>query len=210
MNRTRHRPFGSVAGVLPRGEAAARLTRALIAGTAATLALLLLARAAESARGPAAEHASATRVRDILRSHSFRGLDGRTTSLESLRGQVVVLNVWASWCAPCRKELPELQALHAEIAKKGGRVMAVSIDLEARNAARFAQKLGLTLPVYHDGVDGIARELNLDGVPWTVVLDRGGNVAFSGHGSDAAAIEQLKTVTRRLIAAPVAQASQGE
>jgi thiol-disulfide isomerase/thioredoxin len=178
----------------------------------AALALMLCVPASLAAAHHARPAAGDNRVREALRGRSFRALDGTTTSLESLRGQVVVLNLWASWCAPCRKELPQLQALDAETAKKGGRVLAISIDLERRNVERFVRKYGLSLPVYHDGVEGLAKQLDLQGVPYTIVLDRSGDVAFTSHGAEPGEIEKLLTRTRALIAAPpaVARANSGE
>ena len=141
------------------------------------------------------------RTRRALMSHTLRTVEGRTLALRSLRGQVVVVNFWASWCAPCRKELPRLDALHASIAGDGGRVVAVSIDREARNVRRFAKSHRLSLPVYHDGPDGLARKLDLPHIPFTIVLDRDGSVALTTAGADGRTLEAIAATTRRLMAA---------
>ena len=149
--------------------------------------------------------AGGDRITQILRDHPLRTLDGRTVSVPALRGQVVVINFWASWCAPCRHELPRLDALNADVAKSGGQVLAVSIDLEARNADRFAKKLGLRLPVCHDGPDGLAKQLDLQHIPFTLVLDRTGEVVFTTSGSDEASLSALEAAARQAVAArPVA------
>jgi len=140
------------------------------------------------------------RVRRELRTHTLRTVDGRSLALGSLKGEVVVVNFWASWCAPCRKELPRLDALHASIANDGGRVVAVSIDREARNARRFAKTHRLALPIYHDGPDGLARKLDLPHVPFTIVLDRDGSVALATGGADHKTLEAIAATTRRLLA----------
>jgi len=143
----------------------------------------------------------AARVRRELRAHTLRTVDGRRLALSRLDGEVLVVNFWASWCPPCRRELPRLDALHAAIADRGGRVLAVSIDREARNVRRFVRTHHLTLPVYHDGPDGLARALDLPHVPFTIVLDRGGNVALATAGSDERSLEQIAATANRLLAA---------
>ena len=156
----------------------------------------------ELAGGPA-------RAQEALRRHDLRTLEGRAISIAALEGEVVVINFWASWCAPCRRELPRLDAMHAAMAKQGGRVLAVSIDHEARAAERFARKHKLSLPVCHDGPDGLARALDLPHVPFTIVLDRSGAIAYTTSRSDDAGLDQLDQVTRRLLAATGPVVSRG-
>ena len=151
-----------------------------------------------SSAGPGVD---AERMRRELATHVLRTLDGRTQTLGALRGEVVVVNFWASWCGPCRRELPRLDALSASIAGQGGRVVAVSIDQEARNVRRFVTSLKLSLPVYHDGPDGLARTLDLPHVPFTVVLDRSGAVAFTTSGADDRALDAIASAARRSLAA---------
>lgn len=171
---------------------------AMLLVAAAIVAVPCVAGAAKAPRAPGAG-VSPERLA-ASRGHVLQTLTGESLSLESLRGQVVVLHFWASWCPPCRKELPRLEALHAELTKKGGRVLAVSIDEDRDNVLRFVAAHGLKLPVCHDGPDGLARSLNLLSVPFTIVLDRSGAVAYTSGGSDAVAVEALAASTRRLLA----------
>jgi cytochrome c biogenesis protein CcmG, thiol:disulfide interchange protein DsbE len=174
------------------------------------LAVLALAAAlalagAGGAHAGEAFKASSAEAEAALGSHALRMLDGSSTTLASLHGHVVVVNFWASWCAPCRRELPRLDALSRRLASRGARVVAVSIDENRENARAYVTRGALKLPVAHDGPDGLARDLDLRNVPATIVLDGDGRVAWSTARSDDAALAQLEGVVRRLSAAsPVA------
>ncbi|MFI5370834.1 MAG: TlpA family protein disulfide reductase [Candidatus Eisenbacteria bacterium] len=176
----------------------------------ATLLVAGLALAAPAgAATPEVLGTTSTMAAHELGSHPLRALDGSQFTLTSLRGQVVVVNFWASWCAPCRRELPRLDALNTELVKSGGRVVAVSIDADAANARRFVAARKLAMPVAQDGPDGLARTLDLRHVPCTLVLDRDGSIACAVSGSDDAAFDQITAVTRRLLSRQPAVATGG-
>jgi len=143
----------------------------------------------------------AARAAASLAHHPFHTRGGGTLSLADLRGEVVVLDFWATWCPPCHKALPRFDALHAELAKKGGRVIAVAIDEDRLNVDRFVTRYRLHLPIVLDGPNGLVRELDLRQVPLTVVLDRNGEVAFTSGRSDAAGIALVADQARHLMAA---------
>lgn len=183
--------------------------------TAALLAVTIAAGAALGSPAVAGKLAgvgvSISRADDVLGAHALRTLDGRTVSIADMKGEVLVVNFWASWCRPCRRELPALDALNGDLAKKGGRVLAVSIDTDLRNAARFARAHKLSLPVFHDGPDGLARKLDLTHIPMTLVIDRKGDVVYTMTGSDDAALAELRSRTLKLAARqPYADANPGD
>lgn len=182
--------------------------RDLRAARVLALVAMTLALAAPAwAGGAGALGASVPNATRALGDARLRSLDGHDWTLASLRGHVVVVNFWASWCAPCRRELPRLDALNTELAKEGGRVVAVSIDGDAGNARRFVTTRSLALPVALDGPDGLARVLDLRQVPTTLVLDRDGSIACAVGGSGDDALAKVTEVARRLSArAPVASA----
>jgi thiol-disulfide isomerase/thioredoxin len=132
------------------------------------------------AAAPAASAPDRAGVEAALRGRVLHAPDGRSLRLDDCRGDVVVLNFWASWCKPCRKEMPLLDRLHSRIASSSGRVVAISVDREPRRAAAFLEEHSLTLPAYVDGPDGLAAKMDLPVLPYTVVLDRAGRVAFAG------------------------------
>ena len=153
----------------------------------------------------------ADQVASAMAAKPLQRVGGGSLAWSSLRGEVVVLHFWASWCGPCRRELPEIQALHLELAKRGGRVIAVSIDEDQRNAADFAARYAPSLPIYHDVPEGLAKTLDLPALPYTVVLDRNGSVMWAGGGADPATRQQYANLARRATQAetPSAESTEG-
>lgn len=177
-----------------------RRPRPAVRAALGALALALAFAAPAAAAQPPGMGASPAAARRALEGHTLVKLDGAKLTFAELRGEVVVVNFWASWCRPCRRELPALDELHADIAKRGGRVLAVSIDHERDNASRFVRTHELGLPVVHDGPEGLARQLDLRAVPFTLVLDRAGEVAYTTTGADDKAVAELGAVVRGLLA----------
>lgn len=105
-------------------------------------------------------------------------LDGKPVALKSLRDKVVVLNVWATWCLPCREEIPQLEALHQQYAGQGVEVIGVSIDAAGMGAevADFMKAHDMTYRVWLDPDHDFSLKFLTVGVPETFVVDRAGTV----------------------------------
>jgi len=100
---------------------------------------------------------------------------GRPASLADYRGKVVLLNIWATWCQPCRVEMPSMERLHQKFGGKDFDVVAVSIDEGDSSAVtKFAQELGVTFDILHDRAGAIQRIYQTTGVPESFVIDRDG------------------------------------
>lgn len=95
-------------------------------------------------------------------------------SLADYKGDVVVLNIWATWCAPCRAEMPSIERLHREFGPRGLKIVAVSVDDPGQQKAvrDFARELGLTFEILHDPTHDIQKAYQTTGVPETFVLGR--------------------------------------
>jgi cytochrome c biogenesis protein CcmG, thiol:disulfide interchange protein DsbE len=109
-----------------------------------------------------------------------RDLEGNPVSLSELRGEVVLLNIWATWCGPCRDEMPSMERLHRELGPQGLRVLAVSVDgapgalIGGGDVAGFAREYGLTFTIWHDPSGRIQRTYRTTGVPESFIIDRSG------------------------------------
>ena len=104
--------------------------------------------------------------------------DGTVLRCEASEGLVLV-NVWATWCEPCRREMPSLEAAHRALAPKGIRVVGINIDRDALLAREHLRKLGLTFPNLSDPAQAIAREaLGVAKLPTTIAIGRDGRVRW--------------------------------
>jgi len=99
-----------------------------------------------------------------------------TKTIDSYKGDVVLLNIWATWCLPCRTEVPSIQALHDRFAARGLKVVAVSVDNPGTSdeIRKFRDQYGLTFEILHDESGNIKRDYQTTGVPETFVIGRDG------------------------------------
>lgn len=112
-------------------------------------------------------------------------LDGSATrSLQDLRGQVIVLNFWASWCAPCKDEAPDLEDLQRRLARaNAGTVLGVAFRDTSGDAKAFAKKFGLSYPILHDRDGKLAAAYGTRMLPETFVIDPTGRIIAVSRGT---------------------------
>lgn len=133
-----------------------------------------------------------------IASHELNRLDGETAQIGEMQGDVVVLNFWASWCKPCKKELLVLDELAASLEGSRARILAVSIDQEAKNASRYIEKAGLELEVFHDGTNGLASALDLPSLPCTIVVGTDGRIVEVAQDGSLKTLRRLERKVREL------------
>jgi thiol-disulfide isomerase/thioredoxin len=134
----------------------------------------------------------------------FSDESGRVLTLADFRGQVVLLNLWATWCGPCVEEMPSLDRLQAELGGDSFAVLALSQDRQGAAVVKpFFDKLGLTrLPVFIDAKGTLTRDLGARGLPTSFVLDRDGRLVGRLEGAAAWDAPEWVDHLRRIIAAP--------
>ena len=115
---------------------------------------------------------------------ALTSLKGPKVMLSALRGKVVLIDFWAQWCEPCKKELPQLEKLAREYAGKGVVVLTVNIDKQRENAERMAKQLGLTMDVLLDPAGSVAASYDLPKMPTSFVVDKKGIVRYVNEGFD--------------------------
>lgn len=117
-------------------------------------------------------------------AYSAVSVGGDSVSLAAQRGKVVLMNVWATWCHPCRDEIPELQALHERYAARGLELVGVSVDTEGADDVirEFMRDFNMTYPVWRDPGERVSAQFHIVGVPATFLIDREGVLRWRKTG----------------------------
>ncbi len=117
-------------------------------------------------------------------AYATLALDGDSVSLAHMRGRVVLLNVWATWCHPCRDEIPELQAIHTRYQARGMELVGVSVDTDGNDGAirEFMKEFKMTYPVWRDPDERVLSQFLVIGVPATFLIDKAGVMRWRKTG----------------------------
>ena len=113
---------------------------------------------------------------------TLRTMGGPNLRLQEQRGRVVMVNFWATWCGPCRQEMPQLNRLYEKYQSSGFVLLGVNVDDDSRNAADVANKLSLKFPVLLDTDKVVSHLYDLRTMPSTVLIDRDGKVRYVHPG----------------------------
>ncbi len=113
---------------------------------------------------------------------TLRTMNGPNLRLAEQRGRVVMVNFWATWCGPCRQEMPQLDRLYQKYKSSGFVLLGVNVDDDVRKAADVAGKLGVSFPVLLDTDKAVSKLYDLSTMPSTVLIDRDGKVRYVHRG----------------------------
>ena len=125
--------------------------------------------------------------------------DGNTVSLEDLRGQVVMINFWASWCGPCREEMPLLEQIHQRYEPLGFTLLGINVEENSSDAVNWLRDRPVSFPILFDPENGVSQLYDVVAMPSTVLVDRQGNVRFLHHGYKAGYEDQYQDQVRALV-----------
>ena len=152
-----------------------RTAGALLRSRRVAALMVLAATAALASAAPLAPTAPAP-------DFTLRTLDGQKLRLGEQRGRVVLVNFWATWCGPCRQEMPHLSKLYDKYKSSGFILLGVNVDDDTAQAASVASRLGVTFPVLPDADKRVSRQYDLRARPSTVLIARDGKVRFLHRG----------------------------
>jgi len=126
--------------------------------------------------------------------------DGTPTSLAALRGRVVLVDFWASWCAPCKASFPLLDAIHRDLHEKGVDVLAINVDERRRDMDAFLADRTHAMPVLVDPRGIAAKAFSVQAMPTSFILDRLGRIRFTHTGYTASTIQRYREEIAVLLA----------
>ncbi len=120
--------------------------------------------------------ANVPKVGDTAPDFSLVDRQGKTWTLSELKGQVVFINFWATWCPPCREEMPSMQRLHDRMPKDKFKMLAILNNDDPALADNFAAKLDLTMPILDDQANTVGQKYGLTGLPETFIINKKGKI----------------------------------
>lgn len=132
---------------------------------------------------------------------AFKTIEGETVALKDFRGQVVLLNIWATWCVPCRDEMPSLERLYNHLRGRRFAILAISIDRDARNVKLFKDEFNLPFPILLDPRGRITRLYGTNGIPESFLIDGEGviteRVIGARNWADEATVQRIAHLVER-------------
>ncbi len=131
---------------------------------------------------------------------ALKSSSGDNLRLSEYRGDVVMINFWATWCGPCRQEMPLLDELYSRYQRVGFNLLGVNIDDDSQKALNMVSELGVTFPVLFDARKEVSKLYQVDAMPVTVIVDREGTVrhVHQGYkpGYEEKYLDQIRSLLR--------------
>ena len=130
---------------------------------------------------------------------TLKSLSGKNIKLSELTGNVVLINFWASWCGPCRQEMPFLNAIHNKYKPLGFTVLGVNVEEQVANAKSFISERPVDFPILLDSKNRVSKLYEVIEMPTTVVIDRDGKIRFIHQGYQAGDEVKYRKMVKTLV-----------
>ncbi len=126
--------------------------------------------------------ASANEISGPAPNFTLKDAEGNAVSLSDLKGQIVMINFWASWCGPCRQEMPLLEAIYRKYEPLGFTLLGVNVEENSNDGQAWLAERPVSFPVLYDPENGVSKLYDVIAMPSTVLIDRQGNLRYLHHG----------------------------
>jgi peroxiredoxin len=130
---------------------------------------------------------------------TLKSLDGTNMKLSEMAGNVVLINFWASWCGPCREEMPLLNALHNKYQPLGFTVLGINVEEQVDSARGFLRDFPVDFPVLLDNRNQVSQLYEVVAMPTTVVVDRDGKLRYLHRGYKSGDEEKYRQMVKKLV-----------
>jgi len=130
---------------------------------------------------------------------TLKSASGKNLKLSEHRGEVVLLNFWASWCGPCRKEMPYLEQIQEKYADYGFTVMGVNVEEDSSKAKKMLKDIPVSFPILYDTSNSVSKAYKVSAMPTTVIIDRDGNMRYLHKGYKGGDEATYKQWVKKLI-----------
>jgi peroxiredoxin len=143
--------------------------------------------------------ASAVEVSDRAPGFTLPSRSGKNVSLAELEGEVVMINFWATWCGPCRTEMPKLEALYKRYGDLGFTLLGVNVEDDKRGAEKWLAETPVSFDILFDSRNEVSKLYDVVAMPTTVILDKAGKVRFVHHGYQPGYENEYQSEIRALL-----------
>ncbi len=130
---------------------------------------------------------------------TLKSLSGKNLKLSEMRGEVIMLNFWASWCGPCRQEMPILEKIHQKYQPLGFTLLGVNVEEDSNEAKAYLKEIEVSFPILFDNQNKVSQVYNIIAMPSTIMIDRDGNMRYLHQGYKPGAEEEYVHYIKTLL-----------
>lgn len=130
---------------------------------------------------------------------TLKSRSGQNLKLSDFRGQVVMLNFWASWCGPCRQEMPIMEQYYKKYKKLGFTILGVNVEEDSSKANAYLRDIKVSFPILYDNTNQLSKTYDVSAMPTTIMIDRNGNMRFLHQGFKSGTEKEYKKEIKKLI-----------